>query len=248
MGLDLKERARKLLTRRRDVKDNKSTSRIEFPERERAQKLDVQTKPSLFLSTGEVDGRDDIPKANCDTIPKVEGGAIPKGKTHPTTNADGDALPSTSPAPQQNQGSETHSKPPSTHYTSLWESAYNELHDEEAKLIKDYEAILAKRTQTSVDLPTREKTSAIIEKELNAVTNRSWKLDVPWARASDIIEKIIAVMLKFKDFGNVVGTIDPLHAGIPIAGVSLVLSVRLPNPLLSAVTYHRLTTPTARHE
>lgn len=48
---------------------------------------------------------------------------------------------------------------------------------------------------------------------------------------SDMADRICGWLEKFKQIGDIAVQVDPLHAGLPWAGVRLILQVRCPSDL-----------------
>lgn len=71
--------------------------------------------------------------------------------------------------------------------------------------------------------------SAVIDKELFIITNRQWKIRIlPQHNpvvVRELIDKIVNVFQKVKDLGSVAASIDPVHAGIPFAGICVLVPV-----------------------
>jgi hypothetical protein len=71
--------------------------------------------------------------------------------------------------------------------------------------------------------------STVIEKELCIVTSRQWKVRIPWRRepvfVRNVVDKIVSVILKFKEVGTVAASTDPIHAGLPFAAICVLLPV-----------------------
>jgi hypothetical protein len=86
------------------------------------------------------------------------------------------------------------------------------------------------------DTSKREKQmSALVDKKLEVMNNRQWRIKV-CGRSVEVreqVDRIVKIVLVAKDFISSAATIDPLHAGLPWAGVCLLLPVsdlNLPDP------------------
>jgi hypothetical protein len=117
----------------------------------------------------------------------------------------------------------------STPQLYLWENAYDKLRDKKGDLVDAWEAVLAKNADVQEDLPLKEKMSTVINKELLIITNRQWKIRILKDRnpvlVRELIDKIVHVFQKVKDLGSAAASIDPVHAGIPFAGICVLVPV-----------------------
>ena len=115
------------------------------------------------------------------------------------------------------------------HCKGLWDKAYSRLKSEKKELIETYEGILAKNAAIPEDLSLKEKMTAVIDTELCIVTNRQWKIRIPWRQepvvVRSLVDKIVKVVLKLKDVGSAAAAIDPIHVGLPFAGICVLLPV-----------------------
>ena len=69
--------------------------------------------------------------------------------------------------------------------------------------------------------------SAIVNKKLEAMTEKQWRVKV-CGRSVEIrqkIDRILKVVLVAKDFISAAASIDPIHVGLPWAGVCTLLPV-----------------------
>lgn len=78
------------------------------------------------------------------------------------------------------------------------------------------------------DTSKREKQmSALVDKKLEVMNNKQWRVKV-CGRSVEVreqVDRIVKVVLVAKDFISSAASIDPLHAGLPWAGVCLLLPV-----------------------
>ena len=68
---------------------------------------------------------------------------------------------------------------------------------------------------------------ALIEKKLAAMNEKQWRVKV-CGRSVEVreqVDRIVKVVLVAKDFISPVASIDPVHAGLPFAGVCMLLPV-----------------------
>ncbi|OCK92933.1 uncharacterized protein K441DRAFT_613561 [Cenococcum geophilum 1.58] len=109
----------------------------------------------------------------------------------------------------------------------LWDKAFFRLRNKEKELMKTYDGILAKSAGIPEGLSQKEKMSAVITKELRIMTNKKWTVQIPWKdkpmAVRSVVDKIVRVVLKFKEVGSVAASTDPIHAGLPFAGICVLL-------------------------
>jgi hypothetical protein len=126
-----------------------------------------------------------------------------------------------------------HAPPPTQpdpeHHKDLWDNAYSRLKREEKELMITYEGILDKNARIPEGLSRKEKMSAVITNELYTITNRQWRVQIPWQQkpitVRSLFDKIVRVAVKFKDVASLAASIDPIHAGLPFAGICVLLPV-----------------------
>jgi hypothetical protein len=120
---------------------------------------------------------------------------------------------------QGGDGGKSDGKQPKT----IWQKAHSRFRLEMGKLAISYETLITKEApgESSMD----EKYSKIVGREVNAMSNRYKNRWVRWERSRRIMDKVVKVFLKFEEIGKPVAALDPIHAGIPFAGVCLVFKV-----------------------
>ena len=78
------------------------------------------------------------------------------------------------------------------------------------------------------DTSKREKQmSALVDKKLEAMNKKQWRVRM-CSRSVQIreqVDRIVKVVLVAKDFISSAASMDPLHAGLPWAGVCMLLPV-----------------------
>jgi hypothetical protein len=59
---------------------------------------------------------------------------------------------------------------------------------------------------------------------------RQWKLRIPWRHdpvlVRDLVDKLVRVAHKLEVAGSVVANVDPIHVGLPFAGICVLVQVR----------------------
>ncbi|KAI9878100.1 MAG: hypothetical protein M1830_001892 [Pleopsidium flavum] len=112
---------------------------------------------------------------------------------------------------------------------SLWDQAYKDLRAEKKELVDDFEKLLMsepeiERTTSLEDghPAKREKQmSGLVDKKLAAMKEEQWKIKIG-AKSIEVrqqVDRIVKVVLVGKDFITSVAHIDPIHAGLPWAGL-----------------------------
>jgi hypothetical protein len=118
---------------------------------------------------------------------------------------------------------------------SLWDRAYDELRNEKGELVDAFEKILLSQPEIEPikslddgDTSNREKQmSALVDKKLEVMNNRQWRVKL-CGRSLEVreqVDRIVKVVLVAKDFISSAASLDPLHAGLPWAGVCMLLPV-----------------------
>ncbi len=120
---------------------------------------------------------------------------------------------------------------------SLWDKAYDVLRKDNEGLVDAFERILLSETgmesSSSLvhkDSMEREKQmSVLVAKKLAVMEEKQWKiktLSKEPMMVREKVDRIIKVVLVAKDFGSSLASMDPIHAGLPWAGVCMLLPVR----------------------
>ncbi|KAG8527393.1 uncharacterized protein KY384_007545 [Bacidia gigantensis] len=116
---------------------------------------------------------------------------------------------------------------------SLWEQAYESLKESEPHLIQAYEKILARESGsqgviTHGDRSEKEKEmSLIIKARLNQMDERRWKIRLG-SKSVDCrkqVDKVVRFLIIAKDIIQPAGNVDPVHIGLPLVGVCILLQL-----------------------
>ncbi|GAD95644.1 hypothetical protein BC1G_06991 [Paecilomyces variotii No. 5] len=106
----------------------------------------------------------------------------------------------------------------------LWRDAYEKLKQQQPHLINTFEVIL--RTESKTDDFRRSVHETIISQKAAAFNNDRWKFRLRnkpiYVRES--VNKIVKIISSFKLMMGPISNMDPVHAGLPIAAVYLLLS------------------------
>ena len=119
---------------------------------------------------------------------------------------------------------------------SLWDKAYEDLQAEKKALVDVFEKLLlsepeiaAALTGVDGDPSKREKQwSALVNKKLETMKQEQWKVQIG-GKSIEVrqqVDRIVKVVLIGKDFITSAASMDPIHAGLPWAGVCMLLPVR----------------------
>ncbi|PQE06277.1 ankyrin repeat protein [Rutstroemia sp. NJR-2017a BBW] len=188
-----------------------------------ASSADAKKPPGLLVlgpakDTGESKADSDNNHATPSSSSALEG---------PSTQAEQDAPDSKSIA--HDSGNAPPSEEPETKDDrTLWERAYARFRELKPTVVEEYESILAETADIQKYLPLNEKMRAVVDNRVRVVTSRQWKIRIPFRKDSkilvtELVEKIVSVVLKFKEFGTTIAQLDPVHAGIPFAAICLLL-------------------------
>ena len=113
--------------------------------------------------------------------------------------------------------------------TDLWGIAYCQLATDNRPLVENYEQLLKKETGLPANTSIQERAEAILLLKRNQILRKQWKLQ--WGHRSikirAQIDRIVKLVDAFKDIGSSVASVDPVHAGLPWAGVCILLVVSL---------------------
>ena len=109
----------------------------------------------------------------------------------------------------------------------LWQLAYNKFSVEEPNLVQKYERMLLKDPASPGNEDLQTKMSSILSRKLNEMASRQWS--IKWKgkprQVRDQVDRIVKVVQIGKDFGSAAALLDPIHAGLPWAGVCILLQV-----------------------
>ena len=110
----------------------------------------------------------------------------------------------------------------------LWQLAYIKLSEEDPNLVQKYERMLLNDSESSGKDELQTKVSSILSRNLNKMTSRQWS--IKWKgkprQIRDQFDRIVKVVQIAKDFGSAAAGLDSIHAGLPWAGVCILLQVR----------------------
>ncbi|KAI9762073.1 MAG: hypothetical protein M1840_001482 [Geoglossum simile] len=135
--------------------------------------------------------------------------------------------------PGLGQGDKVETQEKAKSSKSLWDRAYDDLRTEKRELVEDFEAILMSEPEIElttslddVDTSEREKLmSALVDKKLEVMSKRQWRVRMfgKPVQIREQVDRIAKVVLIAKDFIPSAATMGPLHAGLPWAGVCMLV-------------------------
>lgn len=118
----------------------------------------------------------------------------------------------------------------SLHNAKLWEKAYTQLSQDpnSQDLIEKYEVILNENVPRELSKTSFPKQmEAAVQQQVSAMKQKQWVLQ--WDQKSIVVrdqaERIVKFIQTFSNLGTAIAQIDPIHVGIPWAGVCAVLTV-----------------------
>ncbi|KAL1969261.1 hypothetical protein VTN77DRAFT_9453 [Rasamsonia byssochlamydoides] len=114
----------------------------------------------------------------------------------------------------------------------LWMEAYKRLRQRDQKLVEDFEYIVRVESDTSEETDIALKPIPMLMQETVSRTvvlwnERRWRfrLGNKQIHLRRKVDEVIKNVLKTKDILIAVGQVDPVHIGLPLAGVCLLLSL-----------------------
>ena len=111
----------------------------------------------------------------------------------------------------------------------LWGLAYQQLCNEKETLMTAYSHILSDTTGVSDVKGIEEQAQAVLALKREQILQKQWKLQ--WGSKSILvrtqIDRIVKLIGVFKDLGSSIAGLDPVHAGLPWAGICFWVYVSL---------------------
>ena len=113
-------------------------------------------------------------------------------------------------------------------FNDLWGLAYQQLIKEKESLVTAYSHILSDATISDTN-DVQEQVQAILALKREQILEKQWKLQ--WGNkpihVRTQIDRIVKLIGVFKDLGTLIAGLDPVHAGLPWAGICFLISVSL---------------------
>jgi len=117
---------------------------------------------------------------------------------------------------------------------SLWDRAYERFAGKNTDLdgasreILSTESASAPALLTSKNYADKEKQlSALVRRQVERMESTEWKIRLgsKSIKVRTQVERILKILSAIKDVGRQAASLDPVHAGLPVAGLYLILSV-----------------------
>ena len=111
----------------------------------------------------------------------------------------------------------------------LWGLAYKQLLAEDEPLVRHYEEVLKTAGIAPWELAAdiQEQVQAVLVLKRKQVLQKQWRLQ--WGNKSikvrTQIDRIVKIIGAFREAGSAAANVDPLHAGLPWAGICFLLTV-----------------------
>ncbi|KAJ5738870.1 hypothetical protein N7493_002025 [Penicillium malachiteum] len=114
---------------------------------------------------------------------------------------------------------------------SLWEQAYEKLRRDEPDLVTSFERVVASEDEsnsTNIHASTQDRQqrmAALVDKKIAQMNDRKWRLSIGKAdiEVREKVDQIVKIIMVAKDFISSAASIDPVHAGLPWAGICVLL-------------------------
>ena len=120
---------------------------------------------------------------------------------------------------------------------SLWDLAFEDLRKREKNLVDAFEKILMAESEVETSLHNgdtskiEKQMSMFVAKKLDAMNKEQWRFTIG-GMSVDIreqVDRVVKIVLVAKGFISPVASVDPIHAGLPWAGVCILLPVGDPD-------------------
>ena len=117
---------------------------------------------------------------------------------------------------------------------SLWDQAYETFAQKNPDLDRAFRDILSTESASSPGVlisknyaDKEKQLSVLVKAQVERMESREWKLKLgrKTIKVRKQVEGIIKILSAVKDFGTQAAALDPVHAGLPVAGLYLILSV-----------------------
>lgn len=111
----------------------------------------------------------------------------------------------------------------------LWGLAYKQLLAENEPLVRHYEEVLKTAAVAPGDstADTQKQIQSVLALKKKQVLQQQWRLQ--WGNKSikvrTQVDRIVKIIGTFREAGSVAANVDPLHAGLPWAGICFLLAV-----------------------
>lgn len=119
------------------------------------------------------------------------------------------------------------SKPAKSANDILWEEAYTQFAARDPQLAEHYRLLLANATSVPASFDVADHAQAVLKQKLDQILEKEWKFQF---RNRSItlrskVDQIVKILSIFKDLGSSLAALDPVHAGLPWAGLCFLIAV-----------------------
>lgn len=124
--------------------------------------------------------------------------------------------------------------PPALSDKGLWDQAYETFADKNRDLDRAFREILSTESGSPSGLLAtkhyankEQQLSALVSKQIEQMESREWKIRLgsKTIKIRTQVERILQIVSAIKDLGAQAASLDPVHAGLPVAALYLLLSV-----------------------
>ena len=111
----------------------------------------------------------------------------------------------------------------------LWKEAFERLRSRDMKLVQRYEGVMAKAIVDQADGDTQTIIQSVLRSQRANILRKQWRFHLGGKSivVNTQIDRIIKIVKAFRDVGTIASNADPVHAGLPWAGVCMLLTVSL---------------------
>ncbi|KAJ5725594.1 uncharacterized protein N7483_006951 [Penicillium malachiteum] len=114
---------------------------------------------------------------------------------------------------------------------SLWEQAFEELRKDEPDLVASFERVVDSEDDSNSGhvhasgQDRQQRMAALVDKKIAQMNDRKWRLSIGKTdiEVREKVDQIVKIIMVAKDFVSSAASIDPVHVGLPWAGICVLL-------------------------
>lgn len=110
-----------------------------------------------------------------------------------------------------------------------WGEAYQQLASEQVSLVRAYERLWSAEIDVPSDARIQERAQAILLVKQKQILQKQWKIQ--WGhrtiKVRAQVDRVVKLINGFKEVGTTAANADPVHAGLPWAGICFLLVVSM---------------------
>jgi N-terminal domain of NWD NACHT-NTPase len=123
-------------------------------------------------------------------------------------------------------------RPQAEKQQGLWDRSWQDLLAEEPQLSKDFERVLAGNADKPAAVTsfkaipfTEEFLHNLVQRKVERMQEREWKIRLGdySINLRDQIDRLLSLVIVTKDFASQAARLDPVHTGLPLAGLCLIV-------------------------